>query len=231
MVDPFLTGTKVNVLPGLDFPVIIDFPVTPTEVPHLDAVLITHSDTDHLDMATCEALSPVTTKYYSTLYVDSLLKEQRLPASGYQIGDTFHIGPVHIKLTPADHLWQNSMPGISSYSFRKEDACGFWIETEDGTIWVTGDSQLMDEHLNLPAPDVILLDISDSEWHFQYSGIAKIAETYPGTTLIFCHWGSVDAPAFPPFNANPDDLKELIINPVRIRVLAPGEPFILKSGE
>lgn len=43
------------------------------------------------------------------------------------------------------------------------------------------------------------------------------------------HWGSVAAPDFPPFNADPADLAGVVINPERIRILAPGEPYQLNG--
>ena len=39
MVDPLLGG--------FDMPVMIEFPIAGTDVPRLDAVLVTHSDNDH----------------------------------------------------------------------------------------------------------------------------------------------------------------------------------------
>ena len=145
------------------------------------------------------------------------------------MGDIFNIGPLRVKLTPADHAWQNSIPGASKRFFKPEDACGFWIETPDGTIWAPGDSRLMSEQLNLTTPDVILLDYSeDSAWHFGLEGSAKLVNAYPNTPIILGHWGSVDAPDFMPFNGDPKKLKKLAVNPERILVLAPGEPFILR---
>jgi hypothetical protein len=46
--------------------------------------------------------------------------------------------------------------------------------------------------------------------------------------LLLYHWGSVDAPDFPPFNADPGSLPDRVENPDRIQVLAPGEPFVLR---
>jgi len=66
--------------------------------------------------------------------------------------------------------------------------------------------------------------IPDSEWHFTFEGAVKIANAYPNTPLLLCHWGSVDAPNFAPFNGDPEKLKKAIINPERIHVLAPGQP-------
>ena len=116
---------------------------------------------------------------------------------------------------------------MSKRWFKNEDACGFWITTPDGSIWAPGDSRLMPAHLQFPTPDAILFDFSDSEWHFTLAGAVKIANAYPNTPLLLNHWGSVDAPDFAPFNADPEKLKQLVVNPERIQVLAPGQPYIL----
>ncbi len=220
MIDPLLEG--------FDMPILIDFPIAPKEVSRLDAVLVTHSDNDHYSVPTCRDLSSVTRAYHATVYVDSLMKNQKLPSFGHAIGDVFNIGPVKVKIMPVDHAWQNAYPGASKRIFKKEDSCGFWIETPDGTIWVPGDSRLMPEHLKMQTPDAIFFDFSDSEWHFGFEGAVKLANAYPNTPLLLCHWGSVDAPDFSPFNGDPMKLYDKVINPKRIVLLAPGQPYTLK---
>lgn len=220
MVDP--------VLEGFDMPVLIEFPIAPKDVPKLDAVLVTHADNDHFSVPTNQDLKGVTKAYHSTVYVDSLMQNLRLPSVGHSIGDNFRVGHVQVKLTPADHAYQNAYPGMSKRRFKNEDACGFWIQTPDGTIWAPGDSRLTPSHLTMPTPDAIFFDFSDSEWHFTFEGAVKVANAYPNTPLLLCHWGSVDAPDFTPFNGDPARLAKAIVNPGRIKVLAPGEPFRLK---
>lgn len=221
MIDPLLQD--------FDMPVMIDFPIAAKDVPPMDAVLVTHSDNDHYSIPTCRALSTSVRAYHSTVYVDSLMKNQKLPSVGHRIGDVFKVGKIKIKVTPADHAWQNAYPGTSKRHFEKEDCAGFWIKTPDGTIWAPGDSRLIPEHhLKMPAPDALFFDFSDSEWHFTFEGAVKMANAYPNTPLLLYHWGSVDAPDFPPFNADPERLAKAIVNPERIRILAPGEPFTLE---
>jgi L-ascorbate metabolism protein UlaG (beta-lactamase superfamily) len=220
MIDPLLEG--------FDMPIMIDFPIAAKDVPRLNAVLVTHDDNDHYSLPTNRKLKSVTQAFHSTIWVDSLMKKGGFQSVGHNIGDTFHVGPVRVKLTPADHAYQNAYPGMSKRIYKNEDACGFWIETPDGTIWAPGDSRLMPEHLQFPTPDAILFDFSDSEWHFTLAGAVKIANAYPNTPLLLNHWGSVDAPDFAPFNADPKQLEKLVVNPGRIKVLAPGEPFSLK---
>lgn len=220
MVDPLLEG--------FDMPIMIDMPIAAADVPCVDAILVTHSDNDHYSVATCRALAPVTLAYHSTRYVASLMQEEGLPAEGHGIGDKVIVGPMHVELTPADHAWQNDSPGASTRVFEPDDACGFWIQTPDGTIWAPGDSRLIpDHHLAMPGPDALLFDFSDSEWHFGLEGAARMANAYPRTPLLLHHWGCVDAPDFAPFNGDPASLHDLVDNPDRIVVLAPGSPFTL----
>jgi L-ascorbate metabolism protein UlaG (beta-lactamase superfamily) len=221
MVDPLLGG--------FDMPVMIEMPIAAEDVPRLDAILVTHSDNDHYSVPTCRDLAGVTQAYHSTQYVGSLMNDERLPAYGHDIGDTFSIGAVQVKVTPADHAWQNATPGASTRTFQPEDACGFWIETPDGTIWAPGDSRLIPEHhLQMPAADALLFDFSDSEWHFGLDGAVTMANAYPTTPLLLYHWGSVDAPDFAPFNGDPESLSGRVRNSERVHVLAPGEAFTLK---
>jgi L-ascorbate metabolism protein UlaG (beta-lactamase superfamily) len=223
MIDPLLEG--------YDMPLLMKFPITPKEVPHVEAIFATHSDNDHYSVETFRDLSSVTKEYHSTIYVDSLMKNDGLRSFGHAIGDTFHFGPIHVKITPADHAWQNAYPGASKRHFEPGDACGFWFKTPDGTIWAPGDSRRMQELLHLPAPDLILLDYSeDSAWHFGLEGSAELINAYPNAQVLLGHWGFVDAPDFIPFNGDPERLKKLAVNPKRIRVLAPGQPFSLNPS-
>jgi L-ascorbate metabolism protein UlaG (beta-lactamase superfamily) len=224
MIDPLLRG--------FDMPVMIQMPLVAGDVPHLDAVLVTHSDADHYSVATCQDLKPVTDVYHSTRYVAGLMTGDGLPAIGHDIGESFDVGPVHVDVTPADHAWQNDSPGAADRTFRPEDCCGFWLTTPDGTLWAPGDSRLIREHhLTMPAPDALLFDFSDSEWHFTLAGAVEMANAYPDTPLLLHHWGSVDAPDFTPFNADPEVLQDRVTNPGRIHVLAPGQPFVLGASE
>lgn len=223
MVDP--------VLKGFDMPLLITMPIDTKDVPALDAFLITHVDNDHFSLATCSDLSGITKAFHSTKYVDSLMKVEGYPAFGHGIGDSFLVGDIKITLTPAEHNWQNGVPDLRQQRFyRLEDYCGFWMETPDGTIWATGDSKLLPEHLEMPAPDVIFFDFSDNDWHFTLEGAIKLANAYPNAALLLHHWGSVDAPDFSPFNADPKNLAGKVVNPERIHILAPGQPFTLKRS-
>ena len=140
------------------------------------------------------------------------------------------MGNLNVKLTPADHAWQNESSKYSKIrKFEFEDYCGFWIDTPEGTIWLPGDSRLLKEQLEMPSPDVILLDFSDNSWHIGLDDAVKLANTYPDAELILIHWGTVDAPEMNAFNGDPADLIGRVVNQDRINILAAGEVFKLDS--
>lgn len=224
MIDP--------VLSGFDMPLLIDVPLTEEQIPHLDAVLLTHCDNDHYSRSTCKAAAPVVSSFHAPRYVASLLDtELGIKGDGHGIGDQFSAGGVRITLTPAWHNWQNESPKHHTREFAREDYCGFWLDTPDGSIWAVGDSRLLEEHLHMPAPDAILFDFSDSRWHIGLEGAVKLAAAYPKTPLILWHWGSVDAPEWKEFNGNPEELRSRVVNPERVVVLNPGEAYRLTRLE
>lgn len=220
MIDPLLEG--------FDMPLLIDMPILPKDVPHLDSVLITHCDNDHFSRLTCKDLKDVCPQYHGPSYVAELLKEEGLPGVGHNIHESFMINDVKVTLTPADHAWQNEHKKYTRvYEFK--DYCGFWIETKDGTIFIPGDSRLLQEQLEMPTPDLIIFDFSNNSRHIGLKDAITLANTYPTTPLLLSHWGSVDAPSMDAFNANPEDLYSTVVNPERILLVAPGEPYSLKK--
>ncbi|MFQ9924165.1 MAG: MBL fold metallo-hydrolase [Beduini sp.] len=223
MIDPLLEG--------FDMPLLFEMPILPQTVPHLDAVLITHIDNDHFSRPTCSDLKPVCEAYHAPYYVAEVMREESINGTGHAIHDTFKVNNITATLTPAKHNWQNGSTKYHYREWKEEDYCGYWLDTIDGTIWLPGDSQLMEEHLQMPSPDVILFDFSDNDWHITFDGAVLLANTYPNADLICIHWGSVDAPDMSPFNGNPELLNSKVIHPERIRVLAPGEPFTLTKKQ
>ncbi len=137
------------------------------------------------------------------------------------------IGSMQIEVTPVKHNWQNDFPEYAYRNWREEEYCGYLITTGGRKIWLPGDSKLMEEHLHMPAPDVILFDFSQDSWHITLEGAVRLANTYPDSELICIHYGCIDAPDMLPFNGNPEKLFDQVIHPERIRILAPGEKFSL----
>ena len=220
MIDPILSG--------FDMPLLIEIPIKEEDVPHLDAMLITHCDNDHFCKECQEKLISVTDSFHSTHYVASLYQERHhVDANGYDIGQSFDLNDIKVTLTPADHDWQNYSEKYHTRDFQKADYCGFYIETKDGSIWAVGDSRLMHIQLLMKQPDVILLDFSDSKWHIGFDNAVTLCNTYPESIIIPWHWGSVDAESWKEFNGDPWKLQEKIINPERLMILNPGEAYQL----
>lgn len=222
MIDP--------VLEGFDMPLIYEPPIAPEDVLRVDGLLITHIDNDHFSRDTIKDTMPVIKSIHSTQYVAEVMRQEGIPGIGHNIGDEFDIGNVHVRLTPAWHNWQNEHKKWQYREWKREDYCGFYLNTPDGKIWMPGDSRLLEEQLTYEEPDIILLDFSDNEWHITFEGAVKLCNAYPHSKLIPIHWGSVDAPDWSTFNGNPLELKKVITNPNRLLVLGPGEKFELFQG-
>ena len=193
----------------------------------LDAVLLTHIDNDHFSRPTCHDVSSVCPAYHAPCYVAEVACEEGLPGVGHSIGETFAVGNATCRLTPAWHNWQNDSKKWGYRTWEREDYCGYWINTPDGSIWLPGDSKLLPEHLEMPEPDLILLDFSDNEWHITFDGAVRLANTYPNARLLCIHWGTVDAPDWSTFNGDPRVLAAHVTNPERVLAPVPGEAVVL----
>ena len=77
-------------------------------------------------------------------------------------------------------------------------------------------------------PDVILFDFSDNFAHIGLENSYKLAAAYPNAKLVLIHWGTVDAPDDTPFNGNPQNVFDNVVNPERVIVLAPGQEYRIK---
>ena len=220
MIDP--------VLEGFDMPVVFEAPIAPADVPALDAVLITHIDNDHFSRPTCRDLAGACPSYHAPRYVAEVARdEEHLPAIGHAIGDTFAVGCVTARPPPAWHTWQNDSKKWGYRVWQREDYCGYWFDTPDGTIWLPGDSKLLPEHLEMPEPDLILLDFSDNEWHITFEGAVRLANAYPHARLLCIHWGTVDAPDWSTFNGDPRVLADHVDRPERVLAPLPGAAVTL----
>lgn len=214
-------------LKGFDMPILTEAPIFPKEVGHVDAVLITHCDNDHFSKATLSEIKDKTDSFHAPHYVAGLMKELEIEGCGHDINESFMIGDVKVTLTPADHAWQNeSSKHAKVRHYEMEDYCGYRLDTLDGSIWMVGDSRLMEEQLHQEKPDLILLDISDGSWHIGLDGVKKLTDVYPKSRLLPIHWGCVKSD-WKEFNGNPEIVKEMILHPERLRIAVVGEEVIL----
>ncbi len=226
MVDP--------VLGGFDMPVLFDAPLAPEDVPSLDALLVTHIDNDHFSRLTCKNLMHVCRSYHAPAYVAEVMRAEGLAGRGHGIDEAFTVrgaaenaAEITARLTPALHTWQNESKKWGYRVWQREDYCGYWLDTPDGSIWLPGDSKLLPEQLEMPEPDLIMLDFSDNEWHITFDGAVKLANAYPHARLLCIHWGTVDAPDWSTFNGDPRELARHVVNPERVLAPLPGQAVVL----
>ena len=219
MIDPLLEG--------FDLPLLVEMPILPKDVPSLDGVLITHCDNDHFSRLTCKNLAPVTKSFHGPHYLAELFAEEDLKGNGYDIGESFEIGNMKIKLTPADHAWQNQVAKYNYRIWEDREYCGFYVKTPTKKIWYVGDSKLLNCQLHMDPPNVMFFDFADNPVHIGLENAYKLANTYPNTKLVLIHWGSVDAPEASAFNGNPQDILDNVVNPERVVILAPGEEYVV----
>lgn len=222
MIDPLLEG--------FDMPLLIDMPIEPKDVPHVDGIFISHVDNDHYSRMTCRDLKGVCKAYHTSFYVASLMKEEcDVDGIGHDIGEHVLINDVDIEFTPADHAWQNDVEKYNYRIWQDREYCGFYVRCRDVKIWYVGDSKLLDSQLHMDPPDVIFFDFADNPVHIGLKNAYKLANTYPDAKLVLIHWGSVDAPDASAFNGNPQDIIDNVTNPQRVVVLAPGQELKLNS--
>ena len=217
------------VLKGFDMPLTHEPPIAPQEVARIDGFLVTHIDNDHFSRETIRDTAAVTESWHATEYVAQEMRQGGVSGTGHRIGDEFTVGNVRIRLTPAWHNWQNEHKKWQYREWRREDYCGFYLDTPDGKVWMPGDSRLLEEQLSYEDPDVILLDFSDNEWHITFDGAVRLCNAYPNAVLIPIHWGSVDAPDWSAFNGNPLELEKAIDRPERLFIMVPGEAYQLQK--
>lgn len=237
MLDPLLIKTNENPPTcevGLEM--VLDFPIKAQDVPKLDILLYTHSDDDHLGGETALILeklnpriigpSPVFEKLVRTGVKPNLIEICRY-------GDKIIIDSLEIDVLKADHPWQLQNPArYGKRPFRLGDACGFRVKTPDGTILFTGDTRLLEEHLNMECPDVLMLDVSRCEYHLNVKGAIALANLMSDALLIPYHYGTYYAPTIPAHCGDPEDVfANVTEREKRERRLAPGQKLTLQNGK
>lgn len=221
MIDPLLEG--------FDMPLLIDMPIDPKDVSHVDGIFVSHVDNDHYSRPTCRDLKEVCKEYHTSFYVASLMKDEcGVDGIGHDIGEHVVINDVDVEFTPADHAWQNSIEKYNYRVWEDREYCGFYVTCRDAKIWYVGDSRLLESQLHMDPPDVMLFDFADNPVHIGLENAYKLANAYPDAKLVLVHWGCVDAPEASAFNGNPQDIIDNVVNPERVIVLAPGQEYKVK---
>lgn len=230
MIDPLLSIVSDDPAIGETSELLMTAPpIMATQVNKLDAVLYTHTDSDHLGPITAKELMKIETQFHGTPYViDELM---RLGVAGERAfshtpGEMFRLGNLVVTLTPAFHPHQLFNTNFDHY-FGPEDCCGYKITTPDGVIWIPGDSLLMPEHLQMQGVDLLFIDFSDNASHFGLDFAIGLANVLEESEMIAYHFATFYGPDHDWCNADPGKAIPRLRHPERLHVLAPGEKYRL----
>jgi L-ascorbate metabolism protein UlaG (beta-lactamase superfamily) len=240
MVDPLLMTVRDNPLTSeLNREMVVDYPIRATDVPNVDAVLYTHSDTDHLGIMTARVLHNLNPLIIGPGPVFEKLVRSGMGPDRLQIcryGDNITIGSITIEVIKADHPYQLMDSARFGKYFRFDDAVGYKIITPDGSFLAPGDSRLIEEYFNIKGIDVLFLDCSRDEYHINVKGATTLANYMSDALLIPYHYGTYNPPQnaadFTAHSGNPEDVFCNVTNrEKRERRLAPGQPLCLHNGK
>lgn len=235
MIDPVLKTLPGQ--PGIsenDLKMKVNLPIDAADVPKLDFLLYTHSDDDHLALATAKELIKLKPAIIGPTPVYRILTGIGVDPGSIKVcrsDDTFPAGSATIEVTPADHPWQ--LLDVEKYGkpFRPDDCVGFILNAPDGRFYLPGDTRLMEEHLKIKDIDILALDVSVCTYHLNHYGAIAMANSLSNALLIPYHYGTYDVPGHLAYCGDPNDVLNVAKQgQARGRVYAPGQPLSLKDG-
>jgi L-ascorbate metabolism protein UlaG (beta-lactamase superfamily) len=155
----------------------------------LDAVLISHAHYDHLDLPSLERLGkklPVVVPRG----LGGLLRKRRFESVlEIEVGETFSIGSLRIRVVRAEHDRSRGPLGASA------DPVGYVVEGSK-SIYFAGDTDLFDEMRELGPVDLALIPIwgwgpaLGSGGHLDPAGAAEAVARIRPDLVIPIHWGT-----------------------------------------
>ena len=231
LVDPALMpsitgGIPRNVPPGVPI----------EKLPHIDAVLVSHSHYDHLDLPTIEKVgAPV----IAGLGLERFFRDRHLFATELGWWSQARVGPVKITFVPSQH-W--SRRGL--FDTNRTLWGGFVIEGSRATLYHSGDTAYFPGFKEIaarfPHIDAALLPIGayDPAWfmssmHLDPEEALQAFADLGAATFVAMHWGTFklgDEPLDePPVRLEAERVRRGLAKE-RVRVLAGGETIEVAHG-
>lgn len=181
-------------------------PVSLSQLPKLDAVLISHDHYDHLDYPTLLELAKRDVPIITSLGVGAHLEGWGIPASRIHEVDWWETVTVphtalRLTATPSQHF-----SGRSPFDRNATLWSSFVIEGERHRVFFSGDTGLTDEYLGVHARfgrfDLTMIEIG--AWHPAWGSIHLGPENalrahamLGGGPLLPLHWGTFDLALHP----------------------------------
>lgn len=177
VIDPYLSDTLATKYHGSETPHerMMPAPVTPEGIAHVDAVLVTHAHTDHMDPGTLPAL--LATNPAAPLLAPKAAQTQAIDRSGLNgdrliptdAGERLVFGPLTILPTRAAHeALERDDEGHHRF-------LGYGIEADGLRIWHSGDCVPFEglvEEVAAWKPDIALLPVNGRRPELSARGIA-----------------------------------------------------------
>lgn len=176
------------------------FPYNASEIPALDAILITHDHYDHLDYKAMLELHGRTKKFYVPLGVKAHLEEWGVEPSKITEMDWWeevnHNDSILLASTPARHFTGRRANNRFSTLW-----CSWVVKTGDQRIFFGGDSGMHPSYRDISNKygpfDITLLECGaySKYWHDIHSFPAETAAAHSllnGEVLMPVHWGKFD---------------------------------------
>lgn len=154
----------------------------------VDAVLISHAHYDHLDLPSLEKLGkkhPIV----APRGLGALLRKRRFESVlEVEVGETFSVGPLSLRVVPAEHDRGRGPFGVSAQPVG-------YVVTGSRSVYFAGDTELFDGMRDLGPVDVGLVPIWGwgpglGAGHLDPAGAAEaVARVRPGL-VVPIHWGT-----------------------------------------
>ncbi|MEO8192298.1 MAG: MBL fold metallo-hydrolase [Gemmatimonadales bacterium] len=237
LTDPNFDPALGRVLPRVSAPGI---PLH--ELPHIDAVFVTHAHADHLSFDSLDGLAPNVPIFAPPAIAKWLNRRGYAKVSALGPGEVVHTGDVEIRAASAMHKghrygvdrWRSA---ANMYLFDTKSVSCFFA----GDTALTPDSTLMIDHHLSPQSrrlDMALLPIGHAPW-WKLSGFRKghltsddaltLFDRLGARYLIPYHWGTFDHITSKAHDAI-DQLRQQLHGHARnadVRILEPGMAFEL----
>jgi L-ascorbate metabolism protein UlaG (beta-lactamase superfamily) len=230
-----LEGTRVvtdPVLRGRVWHLRRDAVVAETAVGHLDAILVSHTHYDHLDLRSLDRLDRNLTVVVPRGVAGLLRRRGFAQAVELDVGEELALGAIRIRATHAEH---ESSRGPFSPS---APSLGYVVEG-GVRVYFAGDTEVFPEMRDLGPVDVALLPVAGwgprlGAGHLDPAGAAEALRLLHPKVALPIHWGTLRRI----FAERPDDrparefvrIAHQVAPEVDVRVLSIGETLALEAS-
>ena len=172
-------------------------PIQPSDLPHIDAVFISHDHYDHLDLTAIRQLAGKTDRFYVPLGVGTHLRGWGIEPSRIVELDWWEhtsLNELAITLTPAQHFSGRRPTG------QNQSLWGGWhLKSDDFSLFFSGDTgyspHFTEIRQRLGAVDFALLECGQynpawADIHMMPEETVKAARDLEAGVMMPVHWGA-----------------------------------------